>query len=106
MQHLIRFLIALLIVPLLITGVIDAMAVGNLKARAAQIEALAAIGDAKTVPALQALSDGALYFRKSDKKVFIAQKSGKDFDLFDPLTAENIGTDHIQDRRSGQSGSA
>ncbi|MDF2372966.1 MAG: urea ABC transporter permease subunit UrtB [Rhizobiaceae bacterium] len=101
MQHLIRFLIALLIVPLLLTSVsaqtdprslINAMAVGNLKARAAQIEALAATGDAKAVPALQALSDGALYFRKSDKQVFIAQKSGKNFDLIDPLTAENIGS--------------
>ena len=101
MQHLIRFLIALLIVPLLLTSVsaqtdprslINAMAVGNLKARAAQIEALAATGDAKAVPALQALSDGALYFRKSDKQVFIAQKSGKNFDLIDLLTAENIGT--------------
>ncbi|MCR9136691.1 MAG: urea ABC transporter permease subunit UrtB [Alphaproteobacteria bacterium] len=74
-------------------GLIDALSTGKLKQRSGQIEAIAATGDARAVPALQALREGDLYFRKSDKKVFITQKDGKDFRLIDPLSGELAGTE-------------
>ncbi|MDA4847253.1 urea ABC transporter permease subunit UrtB [Hoeflea poritis] len=96
-----RFIAALFILPMLFSGAgaddglierIDALATGKLKDRAAQIEAISETGDARAVPALQALRDGSLYFRKSDKKVFLAEKSGSDFVLKDPLTAAEVET--------------
>jgi len=74
-------------------GLIDALSAGKLKQRDAQIEAIAATGDARAVPALRALREGDLYFRKADKKVFITTKAGKDFRLIDPITGEEAGTE-------------
>ncbi|WP_419908487.1 ABC transporter permease subunit [Hoeflea sp.] len=71
---------------------IDALAAGKLKDRAGQIEAIAETGDPRAVPALSAMRDGALYFRKSDKKVFLTEKAGSDFVLFDPLTGDEVET--------------
>ena len=71
---------------------IDALATGKLKDRAKQIEAIAETGDPAAVPALSAMRDGALYVRKSDKKVFVTEKAGSDFVLFDPLSGEEIET--------------
>ena len=73
-------------------GLIDALATGKLKQHGGQIEAISATGNAGAVPALEALRDGRLYYRKSDKKVFITQKTGKEFMLIDPLTAETVET--------------
>jgi urea transport system permease protein len=71
---------------------IDALSSGKLKQRGAQIEAIAATGDARAVPALQALRQGTLYFRRSDGKVFIIEKTGKDFTLIDPISGETLET--------------
>lgn len=96
-----RILTALLILPFLVAGalanndlqsLVDALATGKLKQRTAQIEAIAATGDPRTVPALQALQNGTLYYRKSDKKVFLTRKDGSGFELLDPLTGEAAGT--------------
>ena len=73
-------------------SLIDTLATGKLKQRGGQIEAIAATGDARVVPALEALRDGRLYFRKSDKKVFITEKAGKEFQLIEPLTGETVET--------------
>lgn len=65
------------------------------KADFAEAEALigqiAATGDPRVVPALQAFSEGDLYIRKSDGQVFIARTGASGFDLIDPLTAEPAG---------------
>src|SRR5262249_29733553 len=41
--------------------------------------------------ALQAFSDGDLYFRKSDNLVFIGKAAGNNFDLADPVTGASAG---------------
>jgi urea transport system permease protein len=55
------------------------------------VQALAATGDARAVPALEALAAGDLYVRKADKLVAIARKSGSVFALTNPLTGESLG---------------
>ncbi len=52
---------------------------------------IAATGDTRVVPALQAFSDGDLYFRKSDNLVFIGKAAGAGFDLIDPVTGASAG---------------
>jgi urea transport system permease protein len=70
---------------------IDALASGGFSDTAKQIQALAATGDDKVVPALQALLAGDLYFRKSDKQVFITEKAAGGYALTDPLSGESAG---------------
>ncbi|MGE4221515.1 MAG: urea ABC transporter permease subunit UrtB [Alphaproteobacteria bacterium] len=55
------------------------------------ITALAATGDAKAVPVLQAMSDGKLVTTKSDSKVAIAEDTPEGYRLHDPLTGAEIG---------------
>ncbi|MBD1547013.1 urea ABC transporter permease subunit UrtB [Roseibium aggregatum] len=70
---------------------INALADGKYKETEKQIGDLAATGNPVVAPALEALSDGDLYFRKSDKQVFITSKSGEGYALTDPLTLESAG---------------
>jgi len=72
----------------------DAVAALAAKGFDAKIEAvgrLAATGDARAAPVLEALLDRRLYTRKSDGKVVIAEKRGKVLVLKDPLTLAEIG---------------
>lgn len=55
------------------------------------INKLAATGDTAIVPALEALSEGDLYARKSDGQVYIVKKAGKDYKLTDPLSGDVVG---------------
>jgi urea transport system permease protein len=55
------------------------------------VSELAATGETSVVPALNALSDGNLYFRKSDKQVFIIADGQNGVELIDPLTGEKAG---------------
>ena len=71
---------------------IDKLATGKLKDRGGQIEAIAATGDPRVVPALEALRQGRLYYRRSDDKVFIAEKAGDDFRLMHPISGETVET--------------
>ncbi|MEM9107996.1 MAG: HEAT repeat domain-containing protein, partial [Pseudomonadota bacterium] len=96
-----RLLSALFFLPFLLVsaladddlqGLIDALATGKLKDRTAQIEAITATGDVRVVPTLQALQGGTLYYRKSDKKVFLTREDGSDFTLIEPLTGQEAGT--------------
>jgi len=48
-------------------------------------------GDSRAADTLQALIQNRLYFRKSDKTVFIVKKSGDAFLLTDPLTGSDAG---------------
>lgn len=70
---------------------IDGLAVGGFKEREAAISTLVSSRSPATVTALQALSDGTLFVRKSDHKVFIATASGDVFKLIDPASNADAG---------------
>nr|WP_272211994.1 urea ABC transporter permease subunit UrtB [Marinicella sp. W31]MDC2877887.1 urea ABC transporter permease subunit UrtB [Marinicella sp. W31] len=57
------------------------------------VQALAATGDPAVIPVLEILSDGDLYYREDDGKVFITADadSRRDLLLIDPLTGEEVG---------------
>ena len=55
------------------------------------VEELAATGDPSLARVLDALSDGDLQIRKSDRAVFIITGSGSTLTLLDPLTGEKAG---------------
>jgi urea transport system permease protein len=65
---------------------------GGYSDRDAAITALAASGEARAAPILQALGDGALYVRSADKVVVIAKDSGKKLALTDAITGKDAGT--------------
>jgi urea transport system permease protein len=70
---------------------VSALAGKSFKSKIAAIEKIAASGDERTVPVLDALLKGKLYKRKADKKVVITEKKGGVYVLFDPLTTKEIG---------------
>ncbi|KQT85213.1 urea ABC transporter permease subunit UrtB [Aurantimonas sp. Leaf443] len=53
---------------------------------------LTATGDPAAATALNALSGGDLYWRKTDQAVFIGRESGRDLQLLDPVTGASAGT--------------
>lgn len=61
----------------------------NKKIKAAQN--IAKIDDERVIKVLSALAESHLYFRKSDKKIFIVSASGDGFLLTDPLTGSSAG---------------
>ncbi|MEP0321004.1 urea ABC transporter permease subunit UrtB [Bauldia litoralis] len=69
---------------------INGLAVGGYSETEEQIAALAATGDPAVVPVLEALAEGDVYARKSDRMVFIAEKVGSTYTLTDPLTGETV----------------
>jgi len=69
---------------------IAALAAGGFSDKAAVVERLAASGDPRVVPALEALLEGDLYTRKSDGKVVIGERAGKVLVLSDPLTLTEV----------------
>jgi urea transport system permease protein len=74
-----------------VAGLVDKLAQGSFNERGAAISALVSSGNPAVVPVLQALTDGSLFARKSDKKVFIATSSGDVFKLVDPITGADAG---------------
>ncbi|MDF1722554.1 MAG: urea ABC transporter permease subunit UrtB [Minwuia sp.] len=75
-------------------GLIEQLPTRDYAAMEQTVNAIAATGDPRAVRPLQALSDGDLYYRKSDDKVVIAKKADTGLDLFEPLTGElleNVG---------------
>jgi len=70
---------------------INELAVTKLPDMAKKVQALASTGDPKMVPALEALSEGDLYFRKSDNAVFLTKPAGANFTIIDPLSGETVG---------------
>ncbi|MDE0779985.1 MAG: urea ABC transporter permease subunit UrtB [Alphaproteobacteria bacterium] len=63
----------------------------SFKGKTAAVEALGLLGDARAVPTLEALSEGRLYVRKTDKSVVIAERAGKAYLLIDPVTGAAMG---------------
>ncbi|MEP3048815.1 MAG: urea ABC transporter permease subunit UrtB [Roseibium sp.] len=70
---------------------INELAKGKYAETQRQVEALTATGNPDAAPALEALGKGALFYRKSDGEVFIAEKTGKTYKLTDPLTLNSAG---------------
>jgi urea transport system permease protein len=71
---------------------IAALAEGSFSDKQAAIETLAATGDARIVPVLEALGGGDLFIRKSDGVAVITTKgSGRTYLLTDPLTGADLG---------------
>jgi urea transport system permease protein len=63
----------------------------NFRDTEAVVKELVATGDSSVERPLTALSDGDLYFRKSDKAIFIGKEAGAQVALTDPLTGEAAG---------------
>ncbi|MBA4612521.1 urea ABC transporter permease subunit UrtB [Stappia taiwanensis] len=71
---------------------IAALAKGSFAETEKRIAALTALGDARAVPALEALAGGDLYRRKADGAVFIVSGASGGYRLTDPLTLQDAGT--------------
>jgi len=69
----------------------DQLADANFNEAEKLVGEIAATGDTRVVPALNAFAEGDLYFRKSDKAVFAAKPAGSQLDLLDPVTGEIAG---------------
>lgn len=52
---------------------------------------IAASGDTRVVPALEAFAEGDLYLRKTDGAVVITKPAGANLEAIDPLTGESAG---------------
>jgi urea transport system permease protein len=73
-------------------ALIDQFGTADFKQAEVLIGQIAATGDARVVPALEAFAAGDLYVRKSDTLVFMTKPAGSDFTLIDPLTGESAGS--------------
>jgi len=72
-------------------GLVDALGAGGYDETETAVGALGATGDPTVAPILEILAEGDLYARKSDRRVFIAEREGSDYKLTDPLTGEDAG---------------
>lgn len=72
-------------------GLVDALAQGSFAERGTAITKLISSGNPDAVTVLKALSDGTLYTRKADKKVFMVEVSDDGFKLIDPTTHADMG---------------
>jgi urea transport system permease protein len=72
-------------------GLVDALGAGSYDDTERAIGALGATGDASVASVLDALNEGDLYYRKSDRRVFLAEREGDDYRLTDPLSGEDAG---------------
>ena len=71
---------------------VDDLAKGKLKKRLNKVKALAATEDARVVPVLKALQAGTLFYKRSDKKVFMTAKAADgQYQLTDPLNGSDQG---------------
>ena len=72
-------------------AMIDGLGAAKLSEMDGKVKALAATGDPRVVPLLEALGEGELYARKSDNAVFITRPAGANLKLIDPMTGEDAG---------------
>ena len=73
-------------------SLVNNLTAGSFGDRETAIGALAASGDARAAPILEALGAGQLYVRKSDKTVVIGKPAGNQLALTDALTGAAAGT--------------
>jgi urea transport system permease protein len=67
------------------------LAAKSLSAKLKTINALAVTGDPRAADTLDAMVNSRLYFRKSDKQIFIVEKSGNAYLLTNPLDGKDAG---------------
>ncbi|HYH20630.1 MAG TPA: urea ABC transporter permease subunit UrtB [Azospirillum sp.] len=60
--------------------------------KAAAADRLAATGDARALPVLQAMAEGTLFARKEDGKLVLGAVQGREVTMTDPLTGQVLGT--------------
>jgi urea transport system permease protein len=72
---------------------INALGTASFKQAEVLLTQIAATGDARVVPALEALAEGDLHVRKSDGAVVITRAAGSNLSAIDPLTGEVVGED-------------
>jgi len=70
---------------------INALGKANFRQAEDLLGEIAATGDPRVVPALEAFAEGDLYVRKSDNQVFITKAAGGNLAAIDPLTGETAG---------------
>ncbi|MHA7968282.1 urea ABC transporter permease subunit UrtB [Rhizobium sp. CAU 1783] len=70
---------------------INALGKANFKEAEELLTQIAATGDARVVPVLEAFAEGGLYVRKSDGVVVITKASGSNLAAIDPLSGESLG---------------
>ena len=70
---------------------INALGKANFKQAEELLTQIAATGDARVVPALEAFAEGDLYLRKSDGAVVITKAAGSNLVAIDPLSGETLG---------------
>ena len=73
-------------------ALLPALAEGSYGDKGDAVQALAATGDSRVVPVLEAMVDRNLYMRESDSALFIVEETDDGYLLFDPLTLEEVGT--------------
>ena len=85
--------------PPALIELVQALSVGGYADKRKAIDALAERGDARAVPALEAMRAGALYTRLGDGAVVIAEETRDGFVLTRPITGavlETVGADAIR----------
>src|ERR1700720_4750603 len=75
-----------------LAGLVANLVTGGYSERDTAITALAASGEERAAPILQALSAGDLYVRTADKAVVIGKGSGKQVALTDAITGKDAGS--------------
>jgi urea transport system permease protein len=74
-------------------ALIDGLGTAKLSDMDEKVKALAATGDPKVVPLLEALAEGEVYARKSDNAVFLTKGGGDTLTLVDPMTGQEVGSE-------------
>jgi urea transport system permease protein len=75
-----------------LAGLVANLTTGSFGDRETAITALAASGDARAAPILEALSAGQLYVRKSDNLVAIGKTDGNQLKLFEAISGKPAGS--------------
>ncbi|HYG90101.1 MAG TPA: urea ABC transporter permease subunit UrtB [Azospirillum sp.] len=99
----VRMLSALLLALVLTTTVaraddaafsaaLSGLAADGFSEKVAAAERVAATGDSRALPVLQAMEAGALFVRKEDGKVVTGAVNGREVTIADPLTGAALGT--------------
>jgi len=73
-------------------ALVQELPVGGYDETEKTIQAIAATGDDRAAPLLDALGEGDVYAVKNGGKVVIARRDGREYKLTDPLTGSEIGT--------------
>ncbi len=64
---------------------------GSYSDRIAVIEEIAALGDPKAIPLLEALGGGDLHVRETDGRLVVRTREGRTYLAFDPISGEALG---------------